>query len=73
MIEYAEDEKNDMVELIQEYNVEHDDCGRSYCDECCLLIDCYHVARQKEDSEWAKSLDYAGYANEEEFWEELLN
>lgn len=65
--------KDEMIELINEYSVEYDGCNRTYCNECNYLEDCYYVARQKEDSEWAKSLDYAGYANEEEFWEQLLN
>ena len=73
MSDYDNDKKIEMIELIDEYEVEYDGCCRSYCDECSFLTNCYHVARQREDSEWAKSINYAGYANEEEFWEELLN
>jgi len=65
--------KNEKVELIKEFNVEYDGCKRINCFDCDFLENCYHVARQREDSEWAKSIDYAGCSNEEEFWEELLN
>lgn len=73
MDNYTEDKKTEMIELIDEYEVEYDGCHRSYCSECDFLNNCYHIARQREDSEWVKSINYGGYANEEEFWEELLN
>ena len=63
----------EMIELITEYKVEYEGCNRSYCYDCSFLNECYHVAKQREDSEWAKLINYGGYAKEEEFWEELLN
>ena len=65
--------KDEMVELINCYSVEYDDCGRIDCHECSFLNDCYYVARQREDGEWAKSLNFGGYETEEEFWQQLLN
>jgi len=73
MTDHTEESKSEMIDLINEYKVEYDNCHRKYCNECSFLEDCYHIARQCEDSEWAKSINYAGYTNEEEFWEELLN
>ena len=69
---YNED-REEMIELIEEYCVEHDACSGAYCNECVFLENCYQVAKQREDGDWAKSIDYAGCDTEEEFWETLLN
>ena len=70
--QYDEDDIKEMIELIEDYNIEYDNCGQVDCSDCCHLEDCYYVARQKEDSEWVKLINYGGYDTEEEFWEELL-
>jgi hypothetical protein len=70
---YNDEEKEEMIELINDYEIEHDDCERSYCNECCFLEDCYYIARQKENNKWAELINYGGYDTEEEFWEQLLD
>ena len=67
------DDIEEMIELIRNYDVEHDDCRRSHCRECSFLEDCHDIARQREDSEWAELINYGGYDTEEEFWEQLLS
>lgn len=64
---------DEMVELIEEYSVEYEECERLGCAECNFLENCYFVAKQIEDSNWAKSINYGGCDSEEEFWEQLLN
>ena len=66
-----DEEIEDMVDLINAYDIEHDDCGRIDCHECCSLEECYYIAKNKENSEWAKSIGYGGYDTEEEFWEQI--
>ena len=58
---------------IENYDVEYEGCNQIGCSECSFLEDCYHVARQKEDSGWARLINYGGYDTEEEFWEHLLD
>jgi hypothetical protein len=70
---YDEEDKKEMISLIRSYQIEYEDCGQCNCEKCCFLEDCFYKARQAEDSEWAKLLDYGGYDTEEEFWEQLLN
>jgi hypothetical protein len=69
---YDDEEIEEMVELIDDYDVEYDNCERIGCSECSYLEDCYHVAIKRQDSEWVKLINYGGYDTEEEFWEELL-
>jgi len=66
-------DKEEMIELVHSYKIEHDNCGQYSCEDCDFLENCYLNARQLEDSEWAKQINYGGYDTEEEFWEELLN
>ena len=68
---YDTEDIEEMAELIDVYKVEYDNCGRIDCSKCNYLEDCYFVARQKQDSEWAKSINYGGYDTEEEFWEQI--
>ena len=70
---YNNEDIEEMIDLIDTYDVEYDGCGGIGCEECSFLENCYHVARQRQDSEWAKLINYGGYDNEDEFWEELLN
>lgn len=64
---------DEMIDLIEEYSVEYEECGRFGCEECSFLENCYFVAQQRENSNWAKSINYGGCDSEEEFWEQLLN
>ena len=70
---YDEDDIEEMIELIESYDVEYDGCGQYGCSECSFLEDCYHVALNKQDSHWARLINYGGCDTEEEFWEQLLN
>ena len=69
---YSSNDIEEMIELIDTYDVEYDDCGGIGCEECSFLEDCYHVAIRRQDSEWARLINYGGYDTEEEFWDELL-
>ena len=69
---YDDEDVEEMVELIDAYDVEYDNCERIGCYKCSYLEDCYHIAIKRQDSEWAKLINYGGYDTEEEFWEELL-
>lgn len=69
---YDDEDIEEMIDLIKNYDVEYDDCGQIDCKKCCHLEDCYCVARDRENSEWAKLIDYGGYDTEEEFWEQLF-
>ncbi len=70
---YTNEDIEEMLDLIEAYDVEYDGCGQIGCSDCSYLENCYHVARQKEDSEWARLINYGGYDNEDEFWDELLD
>lgn len=70
---YHEEDIEEMVELIDAYDVEYDDCERIGCSECSFLNDCYHVALKKQDGEWTRLINYGGCDTEEEFWEQLLS
>ena len=71
--QYDDEDIEEMIELINEYKIEYDGCERIDCQNCGFLEDCYYTAKDKENSEWAKSINYGGYSNEEEFWEQLMN
>ena len=65
-----------MVSVIEE-NLTEDDCDELrrddlICKNCPDVEDCYHLANQKCDSQFAESISYGGYDTEEEFWENLL-
>lgn len=68
---YDEKDIKEMVDLINAYDGEYDICERIGCSTCSHLEDCYYVARQKQDSEWARLINYGGYDTEDEFWEQL--
>ena len=68
-----EDDIEEMIELIEKYDVRYDNCEQLGCDECSYLEDCYRVALNKQDSRWARLINYGGCDTEEEFWEQLLN
>ena len=70
---YSNEEIEEMVDAIETYDVEHDDCERICCEDCCFLEDCYNIAKDRENSQWAKLINYGGCDTEEEFWEQLLN
>lgn len=69
---YDDEDVEEMVGLIDAYDVEYDNCERIGCCECSYLEDCYHIAIKRQDSEWARLINYGGYDTKEEFWEELL-
>ena len=70
---YSSEEIEEMIDSIDAYDVEHDDCERMCCRNCCFLEDCYNIAKDRENSQWAKLINYNGCYTEEEFWEQLLN
>lgn len=70
---YNNEEIEEMIDAIDAYDVEHDGCKRMCCRDCCFLEDCYHVAKDRENSKWAELINYGGCDTEEEFWEQLLN
>lgn len=70
---YDDEDIKEMIELIDAYDIEHDNCNRINCRECCFLEDCYYVAKDKENSKWAELINYGGCDTEEEFWEQLLD
>lgn len=77
MIFFDEENLDFMVEVTEEYLTEYD-CAElqndeSSCKSCSHLKDCYYVAMQQCDSQFAESIDYSGYDTEEEFWENLLD
>ena len=41
------------------------------CTSCSCLEECYMNAYEKCDVEFAKSVNYGGYNNEEDFWEQI--
>lgn len=71
--QYDNNDIEEIIELIENYDVEYEDCERNCCRECDFLEDCFHIARQREDSKWAELINYGGYDTEEEFWEQLLD
>lgn len=68
---YDDEDIKEMIELIDAYDIEHDNCNRINCSECCFLEDCYYVAKDKENSKWVELINYGGYDTEEEFWEQI--
>ena len=53
-------------------NINKYECDENYdCKKCCKIEECYYLAIQREDSSYAKSLDYGGYDTEEEFWDQI--
>lgn len=69
---YDEDDIEEMIELIESYDVEYDNCEQIGCNNCSYLEDCYRIAKQRQDSEWARLINYGGYDTEEEFLEQLF-
>lgn len=75
--QFDNEELNFMVSIIEE-NLTEDDCGELInaelpCKTCHSLEDCYHLANQKCDSQFAENINYGGYDSEEEFCESLLD
>jgi hypothetical protein len=66
-------DKEDMIELIQEYSFGDNEMCIKDCNDCVYLEECYSKAVDKCNSEFAKSINYGGYSSEEEFWEMLMN
>ena len=75
--QFDNEELDFMVSVIEE-NLTEDDCdelinNKLPCKTCSSLEDCYHLANQKCDSQFAENINYGGYNTEEEFWENLLD
>lgn len=75
--QFDNEELNFMVSIIEE-NLTEDDCYELIntdlpCKTCPSLEDCYHLANQKCDSQFAENINYGGYDSEDEFWENLLD
>ena len=66
-----------MIELMQEYLTDSD-CerisgGNNFeCENCEYKEECYSLANQRCNSEFAESVNYGGCNSEEEFWEQLF-
>ena len=63
--------------LIKEYITE-EECSYMYdgnskfdCTSCTCLEECYMKACERCDVEFAESVNYGGYDNEEDFWEQI--
>ena len=73
-----EEVKEEMKYLIKDYITE-DECsyngdGEIYgCESCSNFEECYMDCNMRCNSEYAKSIDYGGYSNEEEFWGQLMD
>lgn len=67
-----------MDDLIFQY-LNGDDCERISggndfrCESCCYKEECYNLANQRCNSEFAENINYGGYDTEEEFWEQLFD
>lgn len=52
--------------------ISEDECWNSFkCNECCDVEQCYMQASTRCNNEWAESIDYGGFDNAEQFWENL--
>lgn len=74
---YGENELENMADFISDY-ISEDECedniGNNFdCKNCENIEDCYMLANNRCNSEWAESIDYGGYDTEEEFWEQLFD
>lgn len=63
-------------DLIEEYITEKEceymcDDELFNCDFCSNLEECYMKSCERCDIEFAESVDYGGYDNEEDFWEQF--
>lgn len=66
-----------MVGVIEE-NLTESDCDelqrdKLICKRCPYIEDCYYLANQKCNSQFAENINYGGYDTEEEFWENLFD
>ena len=67
-----------MGDLIFQY-LNNDDCERISggndfeCSDCWHKEECYSLANQRCNSEFAESCNYGGCDTEEEFWEQLFD
>lgn len=65
-----ENMKNEMKYLKD--NIAEYECDENYrCQKCSNIEECYYLVIQRENSLYARSLDYGGYDIEEEFWEQV--
>lgn len=74
---YSEDELICMEEFISDY-ISDEQCediaaNDHNCRNCHCIDECYSLANNKCNSEWAESIDYGGCDSEEEFWEQLFD
>ena len=49
------------------------DCELFDCDSCGSLEECYMEACERCNVEFAESVDYGGYANEEDYWSQIFD
>lgn len=73
---YSEEELEYMADFISDY-ISKQECedimaNNHDCKNCSCIDDCYGLANNKCNSEWAESIDYGGCDSEEEFWEQLF-
>lgn len=74
---YSEDELVCMEDFISDY-ISDEQCkdiasNVHNCRNCYCIDECYALANNKCNSEWAESIDYGGCNSEEEFWEQLFD
>lgn len=66
------DEKKIIKDYITELECRFNCDGEMFdCDCCCNLKECYVKAIIRCDEEFAKSVDYGGCNDEEDFWEQI--
>lgn len=75
---YSKDELRYMINFISDYitEIECNDIiegNNMDCENCSCIDDCYSMANDKCNSEFAESIGYDGCNSEKDFWEQLFN
>lgn len=65
-------DKEYMLDIIKSECMRDDFCMTKTCSECKDIEECYMKAVSASNHTFAESIDYGGYATEEEFWDNLL-
>jgi hypothetical protein len=62
-----------MSDMIAKYHLK-DNCDYNVnCMDCSDIEECYNIASDRCNSEYAKSINYGGYGSEKAFWEMLFS
>ncbi len=68
--EYTMD-KEYMADIVEGEYIRADSCPSNRCYDCPDLEECYYRISDELNSGFAESINYGGYASEEEFWDNL--